>query len=497
MRQFPPLGLVVFVVGAAALGAEIAAARLLAPFFGASTIVWANTIGTVLVSLSAGYWIGGRVADRHPRKDALCGLVLAAAVAVALVPFVADPFLDISVDALDDVSAGAFIGSLIAVSVLIAPPVMLLGAASPYAVRLTVGRVEESGTVAGRLYAISTAGSLAGTFASALVLIPLLGTRRTFLVFALLCAAVAAPGLRKRAAVVPVAILAAVGLPTGTIKGSDEVRVIEEVESSHQYARVIEEGDGDRKLELNEGRAVHSLYRPGSYLTGDYWDGFLILPFAVAAEEPRNVAILGNAAGTTARAMGRFFPRTRVDAVEIDRELTHLGRRWFDLRNPRMTVHHEDARPFLRRSDGGYDAIFIDVYRQPYIPFYLATREFFELARDRLRPGGCVIVNVGHPEGQDELEEVLTATLGVAFANVARDPIEDTNTLLIASEAPVAKTALRRATAHLPPGLRATARAEAARLESPLDGGPVYTDDRAPVEWLIDRSILDYAASGE
>ena len=116
MRQFPPLGLVVFVVGAAALGAEIAAARLLAPFFGASTIVWANTIGTVLVSLSAGYWIGGRVADRHPRKDALCGLVLAAAVAVALVPFVADPFLDISVDALDDVSAGAFIGSLIAVS---------------------------------------------------------------------------------------------------------------------------------------------------------------------------------------------------------------------------------------------------------------------------------------------------------------------------------------------------------------------------------------------
>ena len=108
-----------------------------------------------------------------------------------------------------------------------------------------------------------------------------------------------------------------------------------------------------------------------------------------------------------------------------------------------------------------------------------------------------MIVNVGHPEGQDELEEVLTATLGVAFANVARDPIEDTNTLLIASEAPVAKTALRRAIAHLPAGLRATARAETARLEAPLDDGPVYTDDRAPVEWLIDRSILDYAAGGE
>jgi spermidine synthase len=489
--------LVVFVVGAAALGAEIAAARLLAPFFGASTIVWANTIGTVLVSLSAGYWIGGRVADRHPRKDALCGLVLAAAVAVALVPFVASPFLDISVNALDDVSAGAFIGSLIAVSVLIAPPVMLLGAVSPYALRLAVGHVEESGTVAGRLYAISTAGSLAGTFASALVLIPFIGTRRTFLVFALLCAAVAAPGLRRRAAVVPVAILAAVALPTGTIKGSSDGRVLDEVETTYQYARVIEEDDGDRKLELNEGLAVHSFYRPGSYLTGDYWDGFLVLPSAVRAGEPRSVAILGDGAGTTARALGHFFPATRVDTVEIDPELTRLGRRWFHLRNPRMTVFHEDARPFLRRSDGGYDAIFVDVYRQPYIPFYLATREFFELARARLRPGGCVIVNVGHPEGQDELEKVLTATLGVVFENVARDSIEDTNTLLVASEAPISKEALGRATARLPSELRPVARAETARLAAPLHGGPVYTDDRAPVEWLVDRSIVDYAANGQ
>jgi spermidine synthase len=497
MRQFPPLGLVVFVVGAAALGAEIAAARLLAPFFGASTIVWANTIGTVLVSLSAGYWIGGRVADRHPRKDALCGLVLAAAVAVALVPFVADPFLDVSVDALDDLSAGAFIGSLFAACALIAPPVMLLGAVSPFALRLAVGRVEESGSVAGRLYAISTAGSLAGTFASALVLIPLVGTRRTFLVFALLCAAIAAPALGRRAALVPAAILAAVMVPTGTIKGSEEARVLEEVETRHQYARVVEEEDGDRKLELNEGRAVHSLYRPGSYLTGDYWDGFLVLPLALRAKAPGKVAILGNGAGTTARALGRFFPATRVDAVEIDSELTRIGRRWFDLRNPRMTVFHEDARPFLRRSDGGYDAIFLDVYRQPYIPFYLATREFFQLAHARLRQNGSVIVNVGHPEGHDDLEKVLTATLRTAFAHVVRDPIEETNTLVVASDMAASKAALRTATATLPGELRRVARAEASRLETALRGGSVYTDDRAPVEWLIDRSIVDYAASGD
>src|SRR5687768_7568246 len=276
MRDLPPLGLLVFVVGSASLGAEIAAARLMAPFFGASTIVWANTIGVVLVSLSVGYWLGGRFADRHPHKHGLCVLVLIAGLAVSLIPFVADPFLDISVDALDNVSAGAFIGSLIAVSVLVAPPVMLLGAASPYAIRLAVERVEESGTVAGRMYAISTIGSLAGTWTSALLLVPLVGTRRTFLIFGLACAMVAVTGIARRAALaVPAVIVALLALPVGTIKAAGDGKVLAEAETDYQYARVVEKPDGDRELELNEGQAVHSLYRPGSYLTGDYWDEFL------------------------------------------------------------------------------------------------------------------------------------------------------------------------------------------------------------------------------
>ena len=100
--------------------------------------------------------------------------------------------------------------------------------------------------------------------------------------------------------------------------------------------------------------------------------------------------------------------------------------------NPRMRTFAEDARPWLERSEGGYDAIMVDAYRQPYIPFYLATREFFELARDRLAPGGLVIVNVGHPEGNDDLETVLGRTMAEAFPSVLRYPIEDTNTLLVA-----------------------------------------------------------------
>jgi spermidine synthase len=489
------LYLLVFIVGSASLGAEIAAARLIAPFFGASTIVWANTIGVVLVALSVGYWLGGRIGDRHPHLRGLCLLVMGAAVLIAVVPFVARPFFDVSVDALDEISAGAFVGSLIGVLFLVAVPVVLLGACSPYAIRLAIPDVEHSGRVAGRLYAISTAGSLIGTWLAALLLIPQIGTQRTFLTFAVALAVVATAGLGWRYVAVPAALAGIVALPLGTVKATEEGRILFEGETEYQYVRVVEEADGDRLLELNEGQAVHSLYRPGTFLTGDVWDGYLTLPFASLREPPRRVAMLGNAAGTTARAYGRYFPDTAIDGVEIDGELTEIGRRFFDLHNPNLRVYHEDARPFLRRSDGGYDVIMVDAYRQPYIPFYLATREFFELARDRLAPGGVVIVNAGHPEGNDDLETVLGRTMAEVFPNVMRDPIESTNTLLLGTEGTATEQRLGGEVRELPSDLRPLAAQQAARLGPRLPGGTVYTDDRAPVEWLIDRSILGYAAS--
>jgi spermidine synthase len=470
----------------------------MAPFFGASTIVWANTIAIVLVALSIGYWFGGRMADRRPNLPALCATVLAASVLMALVPFVADPFLSLSVDAFDSYSVGAFAGSLFGVLVLVAVPVLMLGSVSPWALRLKMHAVEDSGQVAGRMYAISTVGSLLGTFLASLLLIPLVGTQRTFLTFALITAAVAALGLRPRWALVPLAIAALMALPVGTVKGSGEGRVIHEADTEYQYARVVEYPDGERRLELNEGLAIHSLYRPGTVLTGGYWDAFLVDPLAVGGRPPGRIAILGNGAGTTARAYAHFFPDTVVDAVEIDGELLDIGREYFDMRDrPQLRLHTEDARPFLRRTDARFDAIFLDTYRQPYIPFYLTTKEFFALARERLRPGGSVVINVGHPRASDRLEKVLSATLGSVFAHVGRDPVKPTNTMLIASDAAPSRAALERAAFSLPADLRPIAMTAAGRLEPPLRGGDVYTDDHAPVEWLVDASIVQEAAGGE
>src|SRR5215204_520849 len=357
-RRRLPLELLVFVVGSATLGSEIAVARLIAPFFGDSTIVWANTIAVVLVALSIGYWFGGRMADRHPQLDGLCMLVLASAGLLAVVPIVAQPLLSLSVDAFDDVSVGGFAGSLFGVLALVSVPVLMLGAVSPW-------------------------------------LIPLVGTQRTFLIYAIILAVVAALGLGRRWLLAPVAVAGLLLVPVGVVKAAEEGRVVHEAETLYQYARVVEYPDGRRQLELNEGQAIHSIWRKDTVLTGNYWDGYLTLPFSVGDRSPRKVAMLGVAGGTVARAYAKYFPDTIIDAVEIDGELFDIGRRWFGLRDrPQLRVHADDARPFLRKTDERYDFIFLDTYRQPYIPFYLATKEFFELARDRLAPGGAVVINV-------------------------------------------------------------------------------------------------------
>ena len=490
---------IAFVVGAASLGTEIAAARLLAPYFGASTIIWANTIATVLVALSAGYWLGGKLADRRADLRGLCAVVLVASLLLALVPFVADPFLRLSVNALGSLSVGGFAGSLAGVLVLVAVPVMLLGTVAPYVSRLSVQRVSETGRTIGNLYAISTVGSLVGTFLAALLLIPTIGTHRTFIVFALSLALVSVPGLRLwRFWVVPAVVGASLAIPPPAIgAGVAHGRVIYATETEYQYARVVQFRSGVRWLQLNEGVAVHSVYRPGTYLTHGYWDDFLVLPFAArtsAPAPPGRIAILGDAAGSVARAYGHFFPDTRVDAVELDGALTAIGKRYFHLSGPRLHLYTADARPWLQASHARYDSIFMDAYRQPYIPFYLVTRQFFASARAHLRPGGTFIVNVGHLPDSSSLERVVTATLRAVFPYVVRDRVSADNSLLVASTGPLSAASMVAAHAQLPLALQGLLASTSGRLGPPLGGGAVYTDDKAPVEWLTDLSILRYAA---
>jgi hypothetical protein len=330
------------------------------------------------------------------------------------------------------------------------------------------------------------------------VLIPLVGVQRTFLVFAAALAVTAVAGLAGAAAAlaVPALLLLALLLPPGLTKpAEDGERVIDERETAYQYLRVIQDGPR-RLLELNEGQAVHSIYEPGPCLTGGVWDGYLTVPRAVLPSRPG----AWPCSATPRHGVARVRPLLPRDADRRgrDRRRGH-GRRAGVVRpgrQPRLTTYTEDARPFLRRVDRRYDLIGIDAYRQPYIPFYLATTEFFDLTRSRLEPGGAVVVNIGHPEGQDALEQTITRTLRSSFRHVARYAIEDTSTLLVASDVEPSRARLDAARAQADPALRPLFAETAAGLQAPLEGGQVFTDDKAPVEWLIDSSIVRYAAGG-
>jgi predicted membrane-bound spermidine synthase len=483
----------VFSAGAGSLATEIGAARLLAPYFGNSTIVWANVIGLVLASLALGYWLGGRVADRRPSPRLLGGLVLAAGLGVAAIPFVARPFLDRAVEGIDELSVGAAVGSFFGVLLLFAPPVILLGMVAPFAIRLAVSDVASAGSVAGRLYAVSTVGSLVGTFASALLTIPLIGTQRTLLGSACLIVLSGALLLGTRWLLIAAGVAALVAVPPGAVKA--KAGLLYEDESRYQFIQVVQR-DEARRLYLDEGLAVHSIWRPNTVLTGGVWDMFLTVP-PLLGRPVQSVAILGNAGGTTARAFGVFYPRARIDGVEIDPDVTKAGRRYLGLDdNPRLEVHTADARPFLRSREDRYDLIFVDAYRPPYVPFYLATQEFFELARERLRPGGIIALNVAMVPGDERLVDGVGGTLATEFPGAAAWPALRFNQLVLGFTEPPSRADIERRLRRAPARLQPLTDLLARELESIEPAEDPWTDDRSPVEWITDRMIVEYAAEG-
>lgn len=483
----------VFLAGTGSMATEFCASRLLAPYFGDSTMVWANIIGLILASLSLGYWLGGRLADRRPSPLLLGGIVLAAAVFVAIVPFVAKPLLERGSTGIGDLAVGTVVGSFFASVLLFAPPVVLLGMVTPFAIRLSLEKTGSAGGVAGTVFALSTVGSLVGTFVPALLTIPLIGTQRTLLGTSTLLAATSALTLGRRGLAPALGIGLLLILPPGAVRAGSGV--IYESESSYQFIRVVEKG-GERVLELNEGVAAHSLYDPSTVLTGGNWDLPLVLPSLL--ERPvRRVAILGNAGGTVARAYRRFYPEARIDGVEIDPEVTEVGERFFGLeQGPLLRVYDQDARPFLLRTEERYDIIHVDAYRQPYVPFYLATTEFFELARERLRPGGIVSLNVASLPTDHTLVENISGTLATVFPEVLRWQALRFNALVIGFEraprASVLASAVERAAAPLRPLVELLER----EAESASPSREPWTDDRAPVEWVIDRMIVRAAREG-
>jgi spermidine synthase len=308
-----------------------------------------------------------------------------------------------------------------------------------------------------------------------------------------------------------VAALAALAIPAlalatpGGIRPPDRGVLLHEQESAYNYIQVVDE-DGRRSLILNEGRAVHSVYDPHQLLTGGPWDYFMVAPLmvedaasAAAMPKPHDVLLIGLAGGTVARQLTAAYGPIPITGVEIDPEINDVAREYFGLDElDNVNVIVADGRYALRTSDAAFDLIGVDAYRQPYIPFQLTSREFFQEVSAHLRPGGVAVVNAGRTSTDFRLVEALASTMRDVFPHVvAIDVARYSNTILIGSEAPLSADALSDNVKRLPEAspVREVAgwSLTSGNIRAIEPGGQVFTDDRAPVELLIDQMIFDAA----
>ena len=502
----------VFVSGMTTLAAELAAGRLIGNVFGTSNLVWASIIGLILIYLTLGYFLGGKWADKNPTPGAMYRILAWGAFTIGLVPYIAGPVLRSAATAFEALSVGIMAGSFIAVLILFSVPITLLGAISPFAIRLSVDDTSKSGQVSGQIYAISTLGSFIGTFLPTLVTIPTIGTKLTFFVFGMFLLIVALVGLARFASqremfklIWMPALLAIVAALSAGQSLKNSTGQIYEAESAYNYIQV-QESNGFTLLKLNDGQGIHSIYHPDTLNYGGPWDQFLVGPYFYANRKPQDIkrmAIVGLAAGTAARQATAVYGDIAIDGFELDEKIVEVGEKYFGLNLPNLTVHIGDGRLNLERSPYKYDIIAVDAYRPPYIPPHMTTQEFFTIIASHLTDDGVLTINVGSVPGDRRLIDGLATTIGTVFPSIHIMDIPGTlNTMIFATKQPTirenfsANLVALASDPSIHPLLIASMSSTFANFKDGYQTTTVFTDDLAPIEWIVNDMVVSFVLQG-
>ncbi len=504
-----------FFAGMAVMAVELGASRLLAPYFSSSQIVWTIIIGTIMIAMALGNVVGGKWADKNSDPARLFRRILISAVWIAFIPVLGKYIiLAITGVMIVTVSTGLLIwSSLIACMVIFVFPLFLLGTVTPSLIKYTISDIEESGSVAGRLGACNTIGSIIGTFLPTFVTIPSVGTGMTFLIFSGILLVIGLLFFISRKTKLVLCTVSTILYVIACIFGHTShfafwiSDLTYEGESVYNYLQVTDT-EWATSLSTNVLFGVQSIKMKSGNLTGMYYDYALAAPTmamgyededgTVTGTDKPDILILGMGTGTFAVQCEKYFPGCNITGVEIDEKITELAHEYFDLPED-IQVYTYDGRAFLEADPGKYDVILVDAYQDITIPFQMSSSEFFNLVKDHLKENGIMVMNMNmHGNGETDITTYLSDTVASVFPNVATvNVVGSTNRELFASvNTDLFKSLESNAGFSSDDGLTYQLGKVMAGLTAYEGTGLILTDDKAPVE-LLGMEVIDTLINNE
>ncbi len=391
------LEITVFICGGVVMIFEIVGSRVLAPFLGTSIFVWTSLIGVILGSLSVGYWFGGKIADKYPKLQNLSIIIFCASISIGIMTIIKSPLLFFLRESIPNIKYSSVVASLI----LFAPASILLGMVTPYAVKLKIKSLDESGSTVGNLFAVSTIGSIIGTFLAGFYLIPKIGTTKLLILLSLILAVTSVGISLKHFLKIKLYVIALIFLgfcvfniltkkyeangffDIDTNYSRVWIHNYEDFETGQSVKRMMIDGRNSSAIFVGNNELVHEqakYYHLAKHFNPNF----------------KNALMIGGATYAFPENYLETYPNAKIDVVEIDPQITELAKKYFNLKeNPRLNIYHEDARTYLHRTQKKYDVIFGDAFTsQCSVPYQLTTKEAIQRKYDILNDDGIVVLNL-------------------------------------------------------------------------------------------------------
>ncbi|HSD64475.1 MAG TPA: fused MFS/spermidine synthase [Ignavibacteriaceae bacterium] len=428
---------IVFICGGAVLAIEILGTRIVGPYYGVSIYLWSALISVTLIALSAGYMIGGRIADKKKNYNVLAFIIALAGIILILMPFFRNFVFEITE------KLGLRTSVLISSLILFFPPLTLLGMVSPYAVKLRTQSLDVVGTSAGNLYSVSTIGSVVAALLTGYFLIPNFGVIKLTIsigIVLIITSLIILLTDKKRSVKI-------ISLPFFILLILTPLSLIssEKEDSAKGLITLRQSEYGEiRVLDLDDNRyllidgSIHSAIDKNTKET--------ILPYTWVIDITKklenysgDMLLIGLGGGSVLKSF--YDDNWDVDVVEIDPVISEVEKRYFNLVSGFDNIHILDGREYLKTTGKTYDLIVLDAFGSGSVPFHLATVESFGLAKSRLNKNGIITVNLEAVGWNDIIVTSIAKTLRQVFGNVLALPIAEPpdqlgNVIIIASDKP-------------------------------------------------------------